>query len=227
MIYEVTLTGEYFGQQIINRWNYLSSGAAVGVVPAVALTTALGFVDDSGAFPVDTLAASIQFQLPPNYRFISLLAKAIREAPTDFYDLAYPLDCVGGNSGGTPMSPVLAYGFKTSRTRTDIARGTKRFVGVLESAVGAGGEWEAGVVTWLDDMASKMSATLSYTDGGSSLSFAPIVVQKEKITLESGKVTYRYYETISEQMEHIAQGIVWDYYRNVRTQNTRQYGHGA
>lgn len=227
MIYEVTVQGTYFDQQIVNRWNYLSSGAAVGVTGAAALAIALGFVPTAGDFVADTFAKAWQDAVATTYLFDSVLVKAIREAPTDFYDMAFPSGVNGADGGTNPMSPTAAYGFSTNRTRTDIARGTKRLAGVTEPNVDSGGVILTAFEPSLQDICDRMNETLSYTESGSSLTFAPIVVQKEMYTTPPAKKAYRYYDTIAEQLEHIAQGIVWSFYGTVRTQTSRQYGHGA
>jgi len=227
MIYELTLEGEYAGQQIINRWNYLSSGAAVGITGAAALLNAAGFIDTAGNMPADTLGRAIQLLLSEEYSFIQVIAKAIREAPTDFYDYGYPAGTTAAAGSTEGMSPVVSYGFRTNLVRTDIARATKRFVGVVEGNVGPLGELTSTAKTTVQDIADLMSETLSYTDGGSSLTFAPVVVSKEKYH-PVGKTTwaYKYYDTIAEQLEHIGEGIVWSPYNFVRSQTSRQVGHG-
>jgi len=228
LIYEVTLTQRYFNQLAINRWNYLSTGTPTGVTGSFALLSALGFIDDDGVFPADTLGLSLNGFQPVEVIWEGVIAKAIREAPLDFYDYGYPAGTNGGNAGSDAASPALAYGFRTNRTRTDIRRATKRFVGVLEGGMNDGGVLDSATITAVEELADLMSETLSYTAGGNSLTFAPIVVQKEKYVVSgSGKDAYRYYDTISEQMDHIMQGIVWTPYDTVRTQTSRQYGHGA
>jgi hypothetical protein len=227
MIYEVTVSGTYFDQEIVNRWNYLSSGAAVGVTASAALAIALGFVPTAGDFVADTLAKAWQDAVATTYLFNSILVKAIREAPTDFYDFAFPVGVTGADGGANPMSPTMSYGFRTNRTRTDIARGTKRLAGCTEPNVASGGVILEAFQPLLQDICDRMNETVSYTEDGSSLTFAPIVVQKEMYTEPPAKKAYRYYSTIAEQLEHIAQGVVWSYYGTVRTQTSRQYGHGA
>lgn len=228
MIYEVTLTEEYFGQTCVNRWNYLSTGTPVGITGAAALLRALGFIDTAGILPSGTLGGSLQGYFPSDVKFLGVLSKAIREAPTDFFDYAYPAGTDGAVASSGTSSPTQAYGFFTSRVRTDVARGTKRLVGVLEENVGLGGEITDAFKTTLNGIASLMNATVNYTDDGNSLTFAPIICGKEKYTVPvSGKDAYRYWPTISEQLEHTAQGIVWTPYAHVRTQVSRQYKHGA
>jgi len=227
VIYEVTLAATYFDQQIINRWNYLSSGAAVGITGAAALAAALGFVVSGADFVTGSLARAMQLLQSTSLLYNSVLVKAIREAPTDFYDFSMPTGIGGANGGSNAMSPTSAYGFYTNRVRTDIARGTKRFAGVTEVDAGAGGAFVEGTIAAMTDLAELMSTSLPYTDGGSSLNFAPIVVQKLMYTTPPAKKAYRYYDTISEQLDHIAEGIVWTPYPQVRTQVSRQYGHGA
>lgn len=227
MIYEVVLTQEYFGQQVINRFNYLSTGTPVGVTGAFALISAMGLIPVSGDFPADTFGGALQDIQSDQAVFVSTLAKAIREAPTDFFDEGYPTGVTGDGTTTQATSPINAFGFRTNRVRTDIARGTKRFVGVKEGDVDAGGFIADATEPFLADIAEKMTDVLSYTDGGNSLTFAPIVVSRDKTVDEDGKVSYPYYATIAEQLEHIATGIVWQPYDTVRSQVSRQYNHGA
>lgn len=227
MIYEVVLSQTYFDQEVINRFNYLSTGTPVGITGSAALIAAMGFKDTAGALPSGTIGYQLQHFQPVEIKFNSVLAKAIREAPTDFYDYAYPTGMTGSADGGTAASPTLAFGFRTNRVRTDVARGTKRFAGVQEVNMDAGGAWVSDAVSWLNATASLMSAVLNYTEDGNSLTFAPIVCSKLLYTAPSGKPAYKYYPTISDQLDHTAQGVVWSPYDRVRTQVSRQYSHGA
>jgi len=227
LIYEVTLNQTYYGQSIVNRWNYLSTGTPVGVTGAYALLFAMGFIDTSGVLPADTLGGDLQTLQPNAVKFNNVLSKAIREAPTDFIDRAYPVGMQGAGGAGKPQSPIDSYGFFTNRVRTDIARGTKRFVGVDEDAVAPGGEIESAQFAVLNELADDMTEVLSYTEDGNSLTFAPIVVSKLEYTTPSGKRAYKYYPTIATQLEHIAQGITWQPYTQIRSQVSRQYKRGA
>lgn len=227
MLYEVTVLQDYFGQQVLNRYNYLSSGTFVGVTGSFALLSVLGLIDVSGDFPTDSLYGKIQDNTVNELTYVQALAKALYDDPTDFIDRGYAAGVVGQATGTSPMSPVVAIGFKTNRTRTDIARGTKRLAGVDETYVQDGGELTSGYVTVGNDIADRMSETLSYTDGGSSANFAPVVVGKEMYTTPPAPKAYRYYGTLSEQLDHIAEGVVWQLYPFIRTQTSRQYGHGA
>ncbi len=227
MIYEITLTQLYFGQQCVNRWNYVSSGDEGSVTGAYALVQAMGFIPTGGVFPADTIARTLQLNQTPDVTFQAVLAKAIREDPTDFYDYAFPTGVYGVQSIGQGMSPVNAFGFFTNRVRTDVARGTKRFVGISEAVVDAGGVIQSGTLAGYGVIAGLMSNTLSFTASGASLSFVPCVCGKEEYTAPSGKRAYRYYSTISAQLAHTAQGVTWTPYGTVRTQRSRQYGNGA
>jgi hypothetical protein len=228
MIYELTLTQRYFDQEIVNRWNYLSSGTVIGSSGAYALIKAMGYILGETGFPVDTVASKLAELQPPSVTFVNVMAKAIREAPVDFYDYAYPVGTYGENiASSQPASPTLAYGLKTNRVRTDIARGTKRFVGVLEAAMSNGGLLESGYLTFLNDLSALMGETLSYTESGSTATFQPIVCGKKKYVTPRGNNAYEYWPTIAEQMEHVAQGVVWTPFDTVRTQTSRQYKHGG
>lgn len=226
MLYEVTLESMYYDQQIINRWNYLSSGSAVGVTGSFALMDAMGFIDVAGDFPAVTVASRLQELQHPQVIYVSCLVKALYDDPTDFLDRGYAAGVTGNGGGVAPSSPVLAFGFRTNRTRTDIARGTKRFVGVDESTIVDGGVFSSGTLGAMDNIAAEMSEDLSYTGGGSSLTFKPCIIGKNKIVVPGEPTEYKLYPTLAEQLEHIAVGIEWQSYQTVRTQVSRQYGHG-
>jgi len=226
MIYEITVEGDYFGQQCVNRWNYVSSGVAVGVTGSAALLQAFGLVPTSGIFPSGTIAHLWQFLVGNVFTYKQAIVKAIREAPTDFIDFAYAAGVAGQEAGGQDMSPINAYGFFTNRVRTDVARATKRFAGVSENRVDDGGYLNTGAISQLNALAAAMSADLSYTDGGSSLTFKPVVCGKFMYTTPPEKKAYKYYDTIAEQLDHTAVGITWQPYTQVRSQVSRQYGHG-
>ena len=227
MLYEVTVLMAYFDQQILNRYNYLSSGTFVGATGSFALLNAMGLIDTAGSFPTDSLYGAIQDNSANELIFVQALAKALYDDPTDFFDNGYAAGVVGEGVSSAPMSPTAALGFRTNRTRTDIARGTKRFAGIDETFVGDGGVLVPAAITVANDLAERMSEVLSYTTGGSSATFAPVIVGKEMYTTPPAPKAYRYYDTLSEQLDHIAEGIVWQPYGTIRTQTSRQYGHGA
>jgi len=224
---EIVLTQSYVGQTCINRWNYLSSGSAVSITHSAALVAAMGFVPVAGDFPADTIAAALQDLQTDAVIFEGMLAKSIQGDPLDFYDYAFPTGVVGGATGLQTMPPFNAWGFRTNRIRSDIARGTKRFVGVSEDAVLSGGVFASGAQAAMQVLADAMTETLSYTVGGSTLSFVPVVVQKEEYETDSGKRAYKYFEPLSEQLDHIAEGVTWEIYKEVRSQVSRQYKHGS
>lgn len=224
IIYEVTLKQTYFGQSCINRFNYLGTGSPIAVIPSFALLSAMGLIDSSGSLPTGTLGGVIQDIVPSANVFVQALARTVTdENPTDFYDYSYPAGVVGQLASGQPMSPVLAYGFFTNRVRTDIARGTRRLVGVVESSVDDGGAIASATLTALNSLAALFTDTLDYTEGGESLHFSPIVVSKQLYTAPSGKPAYKYYSTQAVQQEHMAEGVVWQPYDKVRSQVSRQY----
>ena len=227
IVYEVTLKQSYFGQSTVNRFNYLGTGTPIAVVPSFALLKAMGFIDDAGVLPEDTIGGKLQSTQPATVKFVQALARTVTdEHPTDFYDYPYPAGVAGTNAGSDSSSPIQAYGLRTNRVRTDIARGTKRFVGVLESSSGEGGVLSSGALGAMNSIAESMTDVLSYTDGGESLQFAPIICGKVEYTTPSGKRAYKYYATQAAQQLHIAQGIIWQPYTQVRSQVSRQYKEG-
>lgn len=227
MIYEVVLSQLYFNQLCINRFNYVSSGDSGSTIGSFGLLNAMGFVPADGDFPEDTIARLIQINQVPEVAFTNVLVKALYDDPTDFWDQAFPSGVVGTQAVGQGMSPVNAFGFRTNRVRTDVARGTKRFVGISEAVADTGGVIQSGTLAGYDEIAAAMSDVIEYSGSGASLSFAPAVCGKLEYEAPSGKRAYKYYPTLSAQLAKTAEGIQWSPYVTVRTQTSRQYGNGA
>lgn len=226
VLYELTVRGTYAGQQTINRWHYLSSGVPAAVLGSFGLASAFGVVGDAGALPANTVFAAIRDLVSTSWTCQSVEVRAASNyAPSDFYERPFTI-VVGGAVAGDPTAPFLAYGFRTSRVRLDIARATKRFAGVSEDSTVAGGTFVAGTLTKLSTLATRMSAVLSYNDEGNTISYSPAVVKKERYINAKGKPSYRYLPTLAEQLADTATGFSWSAYQQVRSQVSRQVGRG-
>ncbi len=229
MLYELTLFGSYFNQQIINRFNYVSSTVPGAVSGSFALGDVFGAIA-AGTPKFPPSGTPLFYILNVASSAFTLTSVSVRAASTydsaDFHEFGYASP-IAGSQPGSPLSPTQAYGFRTNRIRTDIARGTKRFVGVTEERVAAGGVIAGDFMNSLNDLADSLTAPLIYTDGGSSITFTPCVVSKQEYETDSGRKAYRYYPTLTEQLTHTAVGVEWQAYTQVRTQNSRQYGRGA
>lgn len=230
MIYEATLFTTYYGQNCLNRWNYVMTGTPAVVTGSFALADAMGAIPVPivGGFPADTLLRSIADGVSNQVQFQSFSVKAVYSV-TDFYELPYVPIITGLQSGGEGLSPASAYGFRTNRVRTDVRRGTKRIEGPIEAHVGGGGVLAEGGATITNLIATRMSEVLSYTDEGNELSFTPCVVKKERYEVpgKPGQFAYRYYPTLAAQMENTAIGVLWQAYNTIRTQTSRQYNRGS
>jgi len=221
---EILLRGSLAGQETVNRWNYLASGTPAAVSFSFAMTDAFGFIDSAGVYPVDSVFRQIKDVVNAQGTFLEAQVRDVYN-PTDFYTRPFDPPLAGGGTGEC-MPPFVAMGFYTNRVTLSVRRGTKRLAGVNESAVGNNGVFTPGGLSGLTEIASRMSEILSYDDEGNTLTFTPVVVQKEKYTTPSGKSAYRYYLTESAQLAHLAQGITWSAYGEVRGQASRQYGRG-
>lgn len=220
------MSGTYYNQQTINRWTFLRTGTPASVSGAFALATAFGAIPApvTGTFPA-TKPFQITMGNLSNQLLISAIAVEALYDPVDFYEVPYPTPKAGDQTGEA-MSPAMAYGLRTNVVRKDVARGTKRLPGVIETQVGAGGVLAGGMVTALTAVCAAYSAILTYDDEGNTISFSPCVLSKEEYTTPRGNRAYRKYATLSEQLEHTATGILWQPLTTVRTQRSRQYGQG-
>ena len=226
-LYEVTLVGKLFEQQVVSRWTYQSAGTPAAVSGSFALAKAFGAIPaiDPIVWPADTMFDDMRAFVSNSVQYEELVVKDLY-SPVDFYTV--PFNNVFGKVPEAGTSPTLAWGFKTNRTRLDINRGQKRIPGVMESALLAGGVIDAGAFAAMETYAERMGEVLNYNDEGNTLTFTPVIVGKEKITdPETGKVKYQLYRPYAAQAEHLMGSLIWTPINIVRTQTSRQYKSGA
>jgi len=229
MLYEVVLTGSYFNQQTINRWNYLSTSTPSSVTLSYGLAYAFGGIPDSitHEFVADSPMWHMAKVQNVAALYIDIIVKAIYD-PFDFYTTPFFPGQAGLRSSGDNSAPFMAYGFKSTVVRTDIKSGQKRLVGVAEGDVGQGGVISGSITDLLQNVADVFSIPLIYDDEGATLTYTPCVVQKQKPPPTDTWKGYRYYPTLGEQVPgHVAQNPIWSYKPQVRTQVSRQYGRGS
>lgn len=228
-LYEMVLNTEYQGQQCVNRWNYMTTSVPAAVTLSYGLLAAAGFIQGLGDvdFPAGSLAELIRSLVNTGVTFVSVVAKEIWVLP-DFYSTPFNTGTIGGATSGDLAAPFLAYGVHSNQTTRRVRAGTKRFVGVSEGFMGAGGLLDGISIGVLADICVAMNNNLSYDDEGSILQYQPVVVHKEKIVDPvTGKITYKYYPSEAEQIPaNVAQNVVWSPMPYVRSQTSRQYKHG-
>lgn len=226
-IYEVTLRGSYFGQETINRWDYVSSGTPGGTNAPIALIEQMGGVPIGDTFPSGTIFLNIRGNVADNYHFEGVQIVNLYD-PADFYEFIYSPPIVGEVDASEGLSPINAFGFVSNQVTRAIRKGHKRFAGVPEAAVGDGGVLTGTAITAMTALAVAMSAVLVDDTEGSSLHFTPAILSKEKHAPDSrhAKEWYSFYATEADQLAHAAVGVSWAVMPDVRSQVSRQYGRG-
>lgn len=228
-LYEFTLEQSLGGQQVINRWNYQGDAVPAGALGALLLMQAMGAAppETGDPFGEGTVLGDLRPLQSTDTIFVQAIAKNLYSV-TDFYTYAFPPNTFGQNSGGTSLSPTAAVGLTSDRTRADIRRAQKRFVGVTEFETSGAGLLTSGAQTTWQILGDTMGDISLAPSGGSVMTFTPFVFGREKYVVpESGKDAYRYYETEAEQLEHIARINVFNVKPSIRTQTSRQYGRGS
>lgn len=222
-IYELTLLQEFKGVRTVNRWNYVLTGVPAAVTGSFALTQAFGYMNTTTLKPL-TVLGFIQSCQHSDVKFLNLVVKNLYSS-TDFYETPFIAGTAGTITGVEASPPFVSFGFRTNRVRTDVARGTKRFIGLIETWVNAG-ELTAPGLTAMNTLAGEMNEALTYSDEGNTLTFSPAVCGKEEYTTPKGTRAYRYHATEEAQMAKTALGVVWQPYATARSQTSRQYGRG-
>lgn len=227
MLYEVTLFSMYAAQEMVNRWNYVSTGESAATMKSLLLARGMGFIRDNGVFPATGIFAGI-FGMSTGYvLFRTVSVRAVYDA-VDFYETPF-VPAAGGSQLGDAGAPFETIGFRTNRVRQDIGRGTKRFSGFPDAWVGVNGNLSATALTAANTLATRMTAPITVNDEGNSVTFSPCVVKKEKYPVPNTspvRHAYRYYEDPEIQNANLAVGVTWEVYANARSQTSRQVGRG-
>lgn len=229
-IYEVVLTGTYKQQEWVNRFNYVSTGTPGAQLGSLSLITALGGIYDgllpAPGYPADGLFYQIARLMVGGSAIGGVTAFNVYD-PVDFYSTPF-VNPLPGTFAGEGMSPAVAIGFRSNRSRRDVRRGQKRFTAVSEGAFGEGGIATPTLLSVAAGVIDAMNEVRVYNDEGNNLTFSPAVCGKEKYlaNVEKGTFAYRYYATEAAQLDHTMTGIEWELLRTMRTQNSRQYGRG-
>lgn len=223
-LYQVTLRGTFYTNQVLNVWSYLSGGTLGAAPSAFDLLKAMGFIPsgDPPVYPSDTLFAALRSLVSDSVHYAEVEARNLYST-TDFYLAAFN-PVVSGTTSGIDQSPLVAYGLQSNRTRTDIRRGFKRFAGVVEEATTNGGLLTGDFPGALADVATKMGEVLS---GDFDATYSPSVFSFEKYETPKGNDAYRPYPTEADQLEHVASPVTWSGYPQVRSQTSRQYNRGS
>lgn len=226
-LYEVVLNQKLFGQQIVNRWNYVTTDPTTSHLGAFALAIGLGAIQDGDpvAYPTDGLMWKIALLQNSAVSFTQLLIKAIYD-PLDFYDQPMTGTLNGQISAAGSLPSFTAFGFYTNRKRTDIARGMKRITGVTTGGTSTSGTIISPLVTPMTNVAIAMTDEITSSDGVNTYHFKPTIIGKKEYTTPAGNRAYEYYDTELLQSAHWYQDFTWTAYENARSQTSRQVGKG-
>lgn len=222
--YELVLYLTYFGQRCVNVFNFTMSGTPASVSGAFGLAYAFGAIPDGILWDSSSLFGYIRAITVGDAVFNQVRVKNPYDV-TDFYSVPFAAG-VNGLFAGEAMSPVLAYGVHSNQVRLDIRAGSKRFVGVAENAVDSGGVIDGSFLPSVEDVGEAMSAPLTYDDEGNTLTYNVVVAKKFNDLEADPPIKNAYWPTKAEQLANIASGCLWTAMPNVRSQVSRQYGHG-
>jgi hypothetical protein len=224
-IYEVLIRQNYFDQECLNRIHYVSD-EALPVPTAFALAEAIGANSLASAeFDTDSLMGKLQALQNDALIYLEVQVKNLYSA-TDFFTVAYNPPPNADATGTQGMSPAVSYGVVSNRVTLAVRRGHKRFAGVSEGAVDAGGVLNSGGLTAVTAVADKLSEDAVATIGMATYTYHPAVLAFNKYTTESGKTAYKPYDDADTQLAHAAIGVTYSVMTTVRTQRSRQYGRG-
>lgn len=222
MLFEVVLRQSFLTKPAINRFHFNSSGTPASVSLSFALVSALGGIPDpiTGAFPAGSLMEAIAALQADDVLYTEIEAKAMYSV-TDFYATPFPAGQAGVRTGQV-MNNFDAYAIRSSRVRTDVGRGFKRFAGCTEDRVGAAGVLESGAIADLQAICDILNDVITYDDEGTTLSFTSVVLGFQEYTTPKGNKAYKPYSTLTAQLDHAAIGVIWGVREMTTTQSSRK-----
>lgn len=222
MLFEVLLRQEFLTKPALNRFHFNSSGTPASVSLSFALISALGGIPDpiTGAFPSGSLMEALAALQADDVVYQSIQAEALYSV-VDFYDTPFPSGQTGVRTGEV-MNNFEAFSIRSSRVRTDVGRGFKRFAGVTEDRVDAGGVISSGAESDLQAICDILNSGIEYDDEGTTLTFTSCVLGFDEYTTPSGRSAYKKFPSLSEQLDHAAIGVIWAPSRLTTTQSSRK-----
>lgn len=229
-LYEVTIQGEFIGQQTVNRLTFASDIDDPTTTNAFNLVRALGFQPTLIDEPADdTVLASMLLAQDANFAMKSITARSLYDVG-DFY--VVPVlgnDYTGKIISSVSNLPFISQKLFTSRVRADIRAGSLSLTPPPEDHVFGDGQMSAPQFALLQDVALKLNTTVVFTVGEVTTTYRPCVLSKEMYLPDPAKpwkTAYRYYETEDEQFQHSALGVTWSASPIITSQVSRRAGKG-
>jgi len=225
-IFEVLIRQSYYNQEVLNRFHYVSNDV-VPIPTAAVLAQSIGANSlTAGAFDAASLMGKLQALQTVGLSYLEVQVRNLY-SNTDFFTVAYNPAPVGVVATSQQMSPAVAFGVVSNRVTLAIRRGHKRFCGVDEAAVDAGGVISSGGLTALGNVCTVMTADSVVTIGLDTYTYHPAVLHFQEYTTPRGNKAYKPWPTLAEQLDHAAVSVTWSPMSTIRTQRSRQYGRGA
>lgn len=229
-IFTATLQSRYFGQLIINRFQFISSSDVDAVDGCQALANALGAVDTSGVvtgnpLPPGTLMGALETLQNDVVEYIAMEVITPYDA-FGLFERIFPAGTTGNSVGsGENLAPFIALSIRSDRTRRDVRRGFKRFCGLTEGEITATGP-TAPALNRLADVATSISGTVTGDAGPLNVAFQSAVVPLKRVP-DSDPPQYELFETEGAAVSASAFPVVYQAEDKVTTQNSRKVGRGA
>lgn len=223
-LYEFIVDGRLLGSQIIQRYNWYTTGTTAAVRGSFALASALGAVPDNGQLPAQGFINTFLAGLSNQYTLVQIIAQHVYDMQ-DFYQIPYPSPIAGGQNAISNPSFVCAK-LVASRTTRAIRGGSKSIAGVPDIWVENNNLNVEQAGPSYGGMATILTSGVSYNDEGNVIQFQSATCSLEEYTSD-GKKKRRYYLDPAVQLANTSIGSTWSLRPTVSTQNSRKVGKGS
>jgi hypothetical protein len=231
--FEVTILGQKNSQLVVNRLNFTSNNETVETANANGLLQALGYDPAEPGIPVGgSFFEAYMFAQTVGFNVDEIIVRNLWSV-TDF--ITQPVtgaEWTGAIAvpAGDAIPTFVASKLRTNRVRTDIRRGTLSLTGGTEEQIEGADNWNAAYITLLNNVAAKLNAPPTFTNGGASTQFLPSVFKKEDYVVPGSdpvRKAYRYYTDFALFQANIASPVTWSSVERVTSQVSRKIGRGA